>query len=148
MFDQLIGKSIEAFLPTVARWSRWRDRRKRIDWPLFPSYCFVRWPHTSLLPVLSCPGVLQVVSFGAKPAPVPDYEIDAIRRLLATTLRYDPCPFVAEGTMVRVERGPLAGACGRLLQKGRDFRLLLAVEMLGRALSVHVDACDVEPLTA
>ena len=36
-------KDIEVFLPTVTRWSRWKDRKKKIDWPLFPGYCFARF---------------------------------------------------------------------------------------------------------
>ena len=34
--QQLEGKQIEAFLPTVTKWSRWQDRKKKIAWPLFP----------------------------------------------------------------------------------------------------------------
>jgi hypothetical protein len=34
--EQLERKGYQAFLPTVARWSRWKDRKKKIDWPLFP----------------------------------------------------------------------------------------------------------------
>ena len=36
--EQLEQKHIESFLPTVTRWSRWKDRKKKIDWPLFPGY--------------------------------------------------------------------------------------------------------------
>jgi hypothetical protein len=36
--EQPAQKGYEAFLPTVARWSRWKDRKKKIDWPLFPGY--------------------------------------------------------------------------------------------------------------
>ena len=41
--DQLERKEIAAFLPTITRWSRWKDRKKKIDWPLFPGYCFARF---------------------------------------------------------------------------------------------------------
>ncbi|HEV8316926.1 MAG TPA: transcription termination/antitermination NusG family protein, partial [Vicinamibacterales bacterium] len=41
--EQLEQKGVEAFLPTVTRWSRWKDRKKKIDWPLFPGYCFARF---------------------------------------------------------------------------------------------------------
>ena len=41
--EQLEQKRIETFLPTVTRWSRWKDRKKKIDWPLFPGYCFARF---------------------------------------------------------------------------------------------------------
>ena len=34
--EQLQQKQIDVFLPTVTRWSRWKDRKKKIDWPLFP----------------------------------------------------------------------------------------------------------------
>ncbi len=32
--EQLERKQIDAFLPTMPRWSRWKDRKKKIDWPL------------------------------------------------------------------------------------------------------------------
>ena len=38
VYDQLTERGIEAFLPTVASWSRWKDRKKKIDRPLFPGY--------------------------------------------------------------------------------------------------------------
>ena len=41
--EQLERKRFEAFLPTITRWSRWKDRKKKIDWPLFPGYCFARF---------------------------------------------------------------------------------------------------------
>ena len=50
--EQLEQKHIEAFLPTVARWSRWKDRKKKIDWPLFPGYCFARFNPRDRLPIL------------------------------------------------------------------------------------------------
>ena len=146
VFEQLQRKRLDAFLPTVVRWSRWRDRKKQIEWALFPCYCFVRVRSSQWLPVLSCAGVHHVVSFGDRPAVVADHEIDGIRTLLSTTLQYDPCPFVQEGMMVEVTYGPLTGVRGRLVRKGHDTRLILSIEMLGRALSVQVDAADVRPL--
>ena len=41
--EQLERKGYEAFLPTITKWSRWKDRKKKIDWPLFPGYCFARF---------------------------------------------------------------------------------------------------------
>jgi transcriptional antiterminator NusG len=141
--DELLSKGVESFLPSVSRWSRWRDRRKLIDWPLFPGYCFARCQSRDVRPVVSCKSVVHIVSFAARPAPVPDYEIDGIRRLLASTLPHDPCPFIDVGMMVQVVYGPLRGVRGRLIHKERDTRLVLGIEMLGRALSVQVDAADV-----
>ena len=66
---QLDEKGITAFLPTVARWSRWKDRKKKVDFPLFPGYVFVRVDPAERLAVLKCTGVVSIVSFNGEPAP-------------------------------------------------------------------------------
>jgi transcription antitermination factor NusG len=143
--DQLERKGFDVFLPTVARWSRWKDRKKKIDWPLFPGYCFARFDGRERLPILTCTGVVRIVSFDGEPAPVPELEIDGIRRLVTSELQYDPCPFVREGMVVEVTHGPLAGVIGRLVRKGAHARLILSVDLIGQAVSVEVDAGDVRP---
>lgn len=144
--DQLAAKQIDAFLPTVTRWSRWKDRRKKIDWPLFPGYCFARFDPEDALPVLKCSGVVSIVSFEGRPAPIPEYELESIRLLIGSEMQYDPCPFLKEGSLVEVVGGPLRGVVGRLLRKsGGHARLVLSVDMIGQAVSVEVDAADVRP---
>jgi transcriptional antiterminator NusG len=144
--NELERREIEAFLPTVTRWSRWKDRKKRIDWPLFPGYCFARFNPEELLPILKCTGVVSVVSFAAKPAPIPAYEIEGIRRLVESNLPCDPCPLIKEGAMVEIVRGPLVGVIGRLVRKGPRARVLLAVELLNRGFNVDVDVCDIDQI--
>jgi transcription termination/antitermination protein NusG len=141
--EQLDKKGFEAFLPTVPRWSRWKDRKKKIDWPLFPGYCFARFDPAERLSVLTAPGVVNIVSFNSEIAPIPEQEIEGIRRLVATDLQYDPCPLIREGMMVEVVSGPLKGVIGRLVRKGAHARLILAVDLIGQAVSVEVDAADV-----
>ena len=143
--EQIGAKGLEAFLPTVTRWSRWKDRRKKVDWPLFPGYCFARFDPDERLSVLKCTGVVSIVSFNGDIAPIPDIEIDSLRRLVASELQYDPCPLIREGAMVEVVHGPLKGVVGRLLRKGAHARLILAVDLIGQAVSVEVDAADVKP---
>lgn len=143
--EQLERKSVEAFLPTITRWSRWKDRKKKIDWPLFPGYCFARFDPTARLAILKCTGVVSIVSFDGELAPIPAQEIDSIRRLVETDLQYDPCPLIREGTMVEVMHGPLRGVVGRLVRKGSRARLVLSVDLIGQAVSVEVDAADVRP---
>lgn len=143
VLTQLQGKGIEAFLPTISRWSRWKDRKKRIDWPLFPGYCFVQVDPRETLPVLTCAGVVRLVSFEGKPAPVPGSQIESIRTLVMSDLRYDPCPLIHEGDAVQVVSGPLRGVVGRLDRKGARARLVLNVDLVGQGVSVEVDAADV-----
>jgi transcription antitermination factor NusG len=144
--DQLEKKRIDVFLPTIPRWSRWKDRKKKIDWPLFPGYCFARFNPVDTLPILKCNGVVSIVSFDGKPAPIPEYELQSIRLLVGSDLQYDPCPLIREGMMVEVVHGPLRGVVGRLLRKdAHRARLVLSVDLIGQAVSVEVDASDVKP---
>ena len=143
--EQLEHKQVDVFLPTVTRWSRWKDRKKKIDWPLFPGYCFARFDPGERLPILKCTGVVSIISFQGEPAPIPEHEIDAIRRLIDSELAFDPCPMIREGMMVEVVHGPLKGVIGRLVRKNEKARLILSVDLIGQGVSVEVDASDVRP---
>ena len=142
--EQLDRKRVEAFLPTITRWSRWKDRKKKIDWPLFPGYCFARFDERNRLSILKCSGVVSIVTFDGELAPIPEHEIEGIRRLVESELQYDPCPLIREGTMVEVVHGPLSGVVVRLVRKGAHARLVLSVDLIGQAVSVEVDAADVK----
>jgi transcription antitermination factor NusG len=143
---QLAEKQVPVFLPTLKKWSRWKDRRKQIDVPLFPGYVFARFDPEHRLQVLKCSGVVSIVSVNGTPAPVPDEEIESIRTLVTSTLPFDPCPTIRTGTMVEVVHGPLKGVVGRLTRKGTQSRLILAVNLIGQGVSVQVDAADVQAL--
>ncbi|MEW6323413.1 MAG: UpxY family transcription antiterminator [Acidobacteriota bacterium] len=144
--DQLERKHIEVFLPTYFKWSRWKDRKKQIEWPLFPGYCFVKVDVADQrLPILKTDGVVAIVGAEGHPEPIPEYEIDGIRRLLESEIAFDPAPLIKEGMMVEVKSGPLKGVVGRLVRKGAHARLVLSVDLIGQAVSVEVDAADVKP---
>lgn len=144
--SQLVEKHVPVFLPTLTKWSRWKDRRKQIEVPLFPGYVFARFDPDGRLTVLKCSGVVSIVSVNGSPVPVPDQEIESIRTLVTSTLPYDPCPTIKTGTMVEVIHGPLKGVVGKLTRKGTQARLVLAVNLIGLGVSVQVDAADVRAL--
>ena len=141
----MAARTIEVFLPTLTRWSRWKDRKKAVDWPLFTGYCFARFDPADSLQVQRCPSVVSIVTFCGALAPLPDHEIESVRLLVTSDLQFDPVPFIKEGDRVEVIHGPLRGVIGRLVRKGDHARLLIAVEMISQALSVQVDAADVRP---
>lgn len=145
--DRLASQGIEPFLPTVIRVSRWKDRKKRVEWPLFSGYCFARFHGAQRLAVLQVPGVVQVVgSASGRPEPIPDEEIEALRRLMTTTLAIDPFPHLQEGMAVEVVRGPLQGVRGTLLRKATQYRLILGVSLIQQGASVEIDIDDVTPI--
>jgi transcription antitermination factor NusG len=143
---ELEARGLDVFLPTVPRWSLWKDRRKQIHWPLFPGYCFARFDPSAWLSVVNCNGVAGIVSFGGEPARVPDDQIEGIRQLVTNELQYDACPLVHEGTIVEVVRGPLKGLSGRLVRRGPHAHFVLSVESVNQSVSVQIAATDVAPV--
>jgi transcription antitermination factor NusG len=144
--DQLTNQGIEPLLPTIKRLSQWKDRKKEIEVPLFSGYCFVRFSTEQKLPVLKTIGVVDIVGSGQQPEPIPDEEIAALQTLMTSVLPYDPHPYLHEGTMVEVIRGPLQGVRGILLRKEKRHRLILGVRLIEQAAAVEIDARDVTPI--
>jgi transcription antitermination factor NusG len=143
---QLRARAVEAFLPLAERWSQWKDRKAKVAFPLFPGYCFARFPLAARLRVVSAVGVTRLVGVAGKAEPVPEAQVEGIRRLLQTTLKHDLHPFLEEGREVEVVRGPLAGVRGKLIRKDRRTRLVLAVTLIQQAAVVEVHPADVTPV--
>ena len=77
--DQLGQRSVESFLPVYETVRRWKDRRMRLELPLFPGYVFVHLGPRDRLRVLQTHSVTRLVGFSGQPAAVPDQEIEALR---------------------------------------------------------------------
>ncbi len=139
-------RGFEEFSPSCKVERRWSDRKKEMDQFLFPGYVFCRLDPSNRLPVLSAPGVVDLIGFGKVPAPVPDHEIDAIRRMVQSGLFVMPWPFLELGHRVLIERGPLAGVEGILDEVKGKCRLVVSVELLQRSVSAEVDRDWIRPL--
>jgi transcription termination/antitermination protein NusG len=144
--DQLQARGIEPFLPLVDRWRQWKDRRKQVAFPLFPGYCFARCSPRDRAAVVRARGVVQILGNQDGPVPVPEAEIEGIRRLVTSTLPVDPHPYLREGDRVEVVRGPLAGLQGLLVRKGSRARLVISVRIIQQAVCVDLDADAVTPV--
>ena len=140
----LLDKGFDAFLPQYRAIHPWKDRRKELLLPLFPNYVFIRGGLDRMLNILTTPGVHSLVAWGGRPADIPQEEIDAVRRLVDSSLRIEPHPFLKCGEGVRIKSGPLEGIQGILVRKRSAYRLVLSVEMLAQSASVEVDISVVE----
>lgn len=145
--EQLWQKEIECFLPLRAVLSKWKDRRKKVQFPLFAGYLFVNVLMTERrLDILKIPSVANIVGLNGHPLPIPKEQIDSVKRLVFSTLPYDPYPYIAEGTRVEIIRGALKGLQGILLEKKSDCRFILSVSLIQQAVSCEVNCHDVEKI--
>jgi transcription antitermination factor NusG len=144
----LAAKDYEVFLPRVRTRRGWSDRVKEIDAPLFPGYVFCRFRPAERVSVLDSPGVVSVVGFGNQPASIPDEEIEAVRAMLRSSLPIFPHPFLMSGQKIRIDRGPLAGAEGIIVEVKKQFRLVASVSVFQRSVSVELEREWVRPLAS
>jgi transcription antitermination factor NusG len=144
--EVLRRKSLEAYLPVAQEVHRWKDRRKIVEVPVFPGYLFVRFPgcQVSRLAVLQTPGILEILGFGEQIEPIPESQIEAIRRLESSGLPLFHCPYLRQGALVRVRRGPLRGLEGILVRFKSRFRVVVSVTLLAQSVAAEVDASDLD----
>ena len=145
--DSLQTKGFEKFLPVYRVRRRWSDRMRDVDQPWFRGYVFSRFVVERRLPVLTIPGVIDIVGNGRTPTPVDDSEIEGLQRVARGMLAAEPWPYLRVGEAVRVDRGPLAGLEGRLTTIRKPARLVLTVSLLQRAVAVEIDEQCVTPIT-
>jgi transcription termination/antitermination protein NusG len=145
--EQLLARpGVDVFLPLWARWSHWKDRKKRVEFPLFPGYCFARLEYGDRLLVLTAVGVVELLGMNGHPEPIPDDEISAVQRLVDSSLPFDPHPYLTEGMAVEVVHGPMSGVRGCLVRKEKCARLVISVNLIRQSASVEIDAADVAPV--
>jgi len=145
MLTELTDRKIEVFLPMREILSRWKDRKKKIWIPLFPGYLFVNHIDTpeNRFRILNIPGAVRFVGFKGHADPVPEEQLQSIRRFLESSLSVDPYPYLQVGTRVEVTAGPLKGIQGLLVEKRGKFRFILQVDLIRQAISIEIDASDV-----
>ena len=142
-------KQMEVFLPRMRVPSRRRDRRVILERPLFPGYLFLRFvpSRDAYVRAVSTDGVVRILGDGWDALhPVPEDQVDAVRRIVAVGDGVRSMPWIRIGDRVRIVAGPLVGLEG-LVQAWRGARatFVVSVDLLQRSVGVEVEAAALEP---
>jgi len=146
----LCHKNIDAFLPTMRKQSRRKDRKLMIETPLFPGYIFVKstTAPAAQLQILKTIGAVRLLGNPKGPLPVPDSQIDSLK--LLTSAKQD----LITGTTIQMQKGdpviilegPMAGLKGEFFQHKGKNRVIVKVDLLGQYAGVEVDSNNVEKI--
>ena len=82
VYSLLKDKKYDLFLPLISRMRQWKDRKKKVELPLFTSYLFVNFDYKYRFDVLETEGVVKIVNFCGTPAEVPEWQINSLRNML------------------------------------------------------------------
>ena len=140
--EGLRRRDYQVFLPRVRVPSRRRDKRLILEQPLFPGYLFLRFvpSREGYVQVASTDGVVRILGERWDALyPVPDEEVEAVRRIVTVGSRARPVPWIRIGDRVRIVAGPLAGLEG-FVQAWRAGRatFVVSVDLLQRSVGVEV----------
>lgn len=138
---RLVEQQIECYLPIAKRLSKWSDRKKWVDFPMFNGYLFVRPTLTQIDAVVQTIGVVGYLKLSGQHAVVRNKEIEIIRIVekegyFAETI-LNPNDF-EEGEKVLVVEGPLKGQKVDLVRKNNERIFLISFDTLGQSIKVNV----------
>lgn len=138
-------RDIPHFLPSYESMRQWKDRRVRLQLPLFPGYLFVRIPLRERMTVATVPNVVSIVGQGNSPAPIPQEQIDWIHRGVAHGNAH-PHEWLAVGQRVMIMQGAMAGLEGILVSRRNGNRVVIALGSIAQAFAVEVDVQQLQAL--
>jgi transcriptional antiterminator RfaH len=140
--ENLLRQGYHVYLPRIHSSRRRNDRWVDTVEPLFPRYLFicVDAARHSIAPVRSTRGVAGLVRQGAQPAVVPDAVMAAVmqRADADTGLHRDDRPLFCAGDQIRLAEGPLAGLEGVFSEEDGERRVIVLLELLGKANKIRV----------
>jgi len=144
----LQNRGLEVFLPRITVRSRRQDRFRLLEVPLFPGYLFVQADLSTPVyyDILRNTGVVRILGLKRQCIRVPAETVFSLQKMVASNLRLDPWSRLVKGRRVTIVEGPLTGATGVMLRKkDGQRRLVVAVDLLGRAVAVELTGEAVEP---
>ncbi len=149
VYAGIVERSIETFLPKIEVWSRRKDRRKKIKIPMFSGYLFVDLPEytgETKLNILSTPGVVKMLDKpdSHEPLQIPDSQIDAIRRLIASDVEIQPYIYPREGEQAKITDGPFKDIEGVVVQADyRKHLFVVSIDMLQRSVAIKLEGFQI-----
>jgi transcription antitermination factor NusG len=135
-------RGITHFLPLYLTLHRWNKRSARVTLPLFPGYVFVQSNARYRHQPLQVSGVVHYVGSRTTPSPIPDDDIEVVRRVLLSGKEVGPHPFLSPGRSVRIASGALAGLSGVVQRTKSGGRFIISIELIRRSIAVELDGCQ------
>lgn len=125
--EQLTRLGFEVYCPMKTEVRQWSDRKKKVEIPLFNSYCFVKTNEKERKGVYEAQGFSRFVYWLGQPATIKEAEIQTIKRWLNDFSHESITPVAFQkGDKVTIQSGPMMNQEGVVIsQRGNQLMLLL-----------------------
>jgi transcription elongation factor/antiterminator RfaH len=138
--EELSRKEIETFLPLIEEVHVWSDRKKKVMEPLFRGYVFVKTDMRNKEAILQTDGVVKFVSIRTHPSPIPEIQIEWLRRIIGEPMNIKREHYFEIGEYVRVTAGPLLGVEGIIIRHQTETRVVISLTAIAQSVSIQIPA--------
>jgi transcriptional antiterminator RfaH len=143
---QLERQGYDVYLPMLSKQVRKNGKVIYSKTPLFPRYMFIHL--TAGLdnwgPIRSTRGVSSLVSFGGKPANIPNSFIAKIQeREMDDGLHYEEIPKLTKGDKVHIKDGPFSGYEAIFHARSGKDRVFILLGVIGKAINIKMPIASV-----
>jgi transcriptional antiterminator RfaH len=127
----LASKGLEAYCPIKIEQKVWSDRIKKIETPIFRSYCFVKVSQSNYIEVLETPGVVRYLYWCGSPAIVPDIEMAEIKNWIEKNIDKEfHLQQFKQDEIVQIQSGILKNRNAQIVKQNGNS-LILQINSLG-----------------
>jgi transcriptional antiterminator RfaH len=143
--QDLLAMEIDHYLPLMTRVHFYGSRKFHVSLPVFPGYLFINGPIDAAFATNRTRRVVRILRVADQESF--ERDIRNIQVALRENAQLDPYPFLVKGMRVEVRAGPFRGLQGIIESRSRPDRLILQIEMLGRAVSMEMDSSLLDPIS-
>jgi transcriptional antiterminator RfaH len=136
--EQIHSVGVEYYLPAITKVRQWSDRKKKISEPLLRGYIFIFASEKERLLSLEQYSVVRCVSERGKPARIPEWQIDNLKKMLNTNSDVLVKEGLVPGVKIKIKDGPFEGIIGTLHEIDNQRTLAVSINLLNRSVITYL----------
>jgi transcription antitermination factor NusG len=133
----LQARNVPHYLPLVRQVRYYGKRKAVVEEPLFPGYVFLLGSLEEAYVADRTKRVANIIKVSDQDRI--EWELRNLQLALGRNATLNPFPHLRKGVRVHIRSGPFQGIEGLIEDRTRNDRVLLQVDVLGRAVGLEVD---------
>jgi Transcription antiterminator len=136
--EQLQAIGIQYYLPVVAKWKKWSDRKKKIIEPILKGYIFILADERERKLSLEPSSVVRCVFDNGRPAKIPEWQIENLKKMLSKESNFLIQDGLIPGVKVKIREGPFEGIIGVVHESDNGKTIAVSIDLLRRSVIAHL----------
>jgi transcriptional antiterminator RfaH len=136
--EQLNSIEVQYYLPVITKWKKWSDRKKKITEPILKGYIFILADEKERKISLEQPSVVRCVFDNGRPAKIPEWQIENLRKMLSNDSDFMIQDSLVPGVKVKIREGPFEGIIGVVHESDNGKTIAVSIDLLRRSVIAHL----------